>query len=184
MKKLDRYLSRAWAEGKLKQIAPFLPPSGRMLDIGSGRGTITGILRRRGYGVTPLDIRDRSIDSDLRPLLYDGEAIPFPDDSFDCALLLTVLHHTPDPVAVLREAARVAPQLIIIEDVFSNSLQKQLTFFTDSLFNCEFRGHPHSNRRDGEWRRVFEQLELTLAEEQSRRVLLFYRQQAYNVLRK
>ena len=178
-------LSVRWGAGKLSHIAPYLPTHGSIIDIGSGTGTTSRLLRERGFEVTSVDVKDRSIDPSLRPVLYDGTTLPFSDDSFDCALLLTVLHHTPDPETVLREAARVAKHIIIIEDVYTNSPQKYLTFFTDSLFNLEFRGHPHSNKRDSEWRELFSKLHLTLNPEHTneRRLLLFFRQRAYSLFR-
>ncbi len=183
MPSLGHRLSLAWARGKISHISHLLPDAGSILDIGSGRGVVTSILRERGFEVTPLDVRDRSMERELAPVVYDGRKIPFPDKAFDCALLLTVLHHTPDPDAVLREAARVARRIIIIEDVYTNTLQKYMTFFTDSLFNLEFRDHPHSNRTDAEWRRSFERLGLTLVAEDAveKRVLLLYRQVAYGL---
>ncbi|MFW6252958.1 MAG: hypothetical protein ACOC4F_03410 [bacterium] len=85
--------------------------------------------------------------------------------------------------AVLREAARVAKRIIVIEDVYTNAAQKHLTFFTDSVFHLEFRGHTHSNRTDTEWRKAFVDLGLKLevATVRERRVLLFYRQVAYGL---
>ncbi|TVQ21403.1 MAG: class I SAM-dependent methyltransferase [Spirochaetaceae bacterium] len=185
MHRFGSRLSLAWARGKIAHIEHLLPDRGSIIDIGSGRGVVTAVLRDRGYAATPLDVRDRSVEPALAPVLYDGGAIPFPDRTFDCALLLTVLHHTPEPDAVLREAARVARRLIVIEDVYTNAVQKHLTFFTDSLFNLEFRGHPHSNRTDAEWRKAFVDLglELEAATVRERRVLLFYRQVAYGLIR-
>lgn len=185
MPSLSHRLSLAWARGKISHIDHLLPDTGSILDIGSGRGVVTSVLRERGFAVTPLDVRNRSQEPALSPVVYDGTAIPFPDNAFDCALLLTVLHHTPDPDAVLREAVRVARRIIIIEDVYTNTLQKHTTFFTDSLFNLEFRGHPHSNRTDTEWRQTFERLGLTLAvaDVVERSVLLLYRQVAYGLTR-
>lgn len=177
-------MSRAWAQGKLTHIAPYLPESGTILDIGSGTGMVSAMLREQGYRVTSLDVRDRSINASLRPVLYDGDRVPFDNDSFDCALLLTVLHHTPDPEAVLREALRVSPRVIVIEDVYSNPVQKQLTYCTDSLFNLEFSGHPHSNRTDREWLRTFSDLDVRVVGQSGRPVLLFYRQVAYSVVRR
>lgn len=185
MPSLSHRLSLAWARGKVSHIDHLLPDAGSILDIGSGRGVVTSVLRERGFEVTPLDVRDRSTDPSLAPVVYAGRTIPFADDAFDCALLLTVLHHTPDPDAVLREASRVARRIIVIEDVHTNALQKHMTFFTDSLFNLEFRGHPHSNRTDAEWRQAFERLGLRLVADKvvEKRVLLFYRQVAYGLTR-
>ena len=47
---------------------------------------------------------------------FDGTTIPFPDRSFDTLVFVDVLHHTNDPVLLLREAARVARNTIVIKD--------------------------------------------------------------------
>jgi len=47
---------------------------------------------------------------------FDGTSIPFPDRSFDTLVFVDVLHHTNDPVLLLREAARVARNTIVIKD--------------------------------------------------------------------
>ncbi|MDZ7795293.1 MAG: class I SAM-dependent methyltransferase [Spirochaetia bacterium] len=175
----SRYLSRVWAQGKLNHIEGFLPEKSTILDIGSGKGAVSFALREKRYHVTSLDVKDKSLDPSLAPTLYDGIQIPFPDKHFDCGLLLTVLHHTPDPEAILKETSRVCRKIIIIEDVYSNCLQKYLTFFIDSLFNMEFFGHPHSNKTDAQWRSTFKHIGLSLEEARGRKLLLFFRQYAY-----
>jgi len=70
--------------------------------------------------------------------LYDGKKIPYDDDSFDVALLITVLHHTPHPEKILQEAQRVAKKIVLVEDVYSTVFHKYVTYFFDSLVNFEF----------------------------------------------
>jgi ubiquinone/menaquinone biosynthesis C-methylase UbiE len=43
-----------------------------------------------------------NICPDTKPVLYDGKKMPFKDNVFDAALLITVLHHTPDPESIVR----------------------------------------------------------------------------------
>ena len=115
-------------------------------------------------------------------MVYDGERLPFADKSFDACTIITVLHHTPDPDAILREAMRVTrKRIVIMEDIFRNPLQKQLTFFTDSLVNLEFEGHPHTNRSDAEWKETFERMGLKLVFREDFRTLVFFRQVVYVV---
>ena len=48
--------------------------------------------------------------------LFDGTRIPNDDRSFDVVMFVDVLHHTDDPVILLREAARTASKAIVIKD--------------------------------------------------------------------
>jgi SAM-dependent methyltransferase len=49
--------------------------------------------------------------------LFDGEHVPFASGTFDVTLLAYVLHHAPDPLALLREASRVSRRaVIVVED--------------------------------------------------------------------
>jgi SAM-dependent methyltransferase len=44
----------------------------------------------------------------LAPAVADGRRLPFPDGAFDLVVSNSLLHHLPDPMAVLNEIARVA----------------------------------------------------------------------------
>ena len=143
-------------------IFPYLEKGDKVLDIGCGLGRITKMIKDEGHIITPLDVRDLSIDDDISPLIYNGKKIPFADKSFDVSLIITVLHHTVSPEAILREARRVSKKIIIIEDIYKNSLQKYFTFLNDSVLNLEFFGHPHSNMNDLEWKKTFKKLNLKL----------------------
>lgn len=146
------------AQRKYDWLAPFLDPSDKLLEIGSGPGSTVDIFQEAGHTITPLDITDTSFKTALRPVLYDGERLPFDDNSFDVALLLTTLHHTSDPEKIIREAKRVAIRVIIIEDIYTSPLQRRLTKIADSITNLEFWGHPHSNHDDREWCDMFKAL--------------------------
>ena len=136
-------------------------------------------MQSHGLNVHPLDIKDISFFPDIKPQVYDGKKLPFEHRNFDVALLITMLHHTPDPKAILKEALRVAPKLIVMEDIFTNVIQKHLTFFTDSLVNLEFEGHPHTNLDDEGWRQLFTELKLDIVNVEYRRTLLFFKQVIY-----
>jgi len=146
-------------------VLPHLSSGEKVLDIGCGLGRVTKIIKDKGYKVTALDVRDLSIVDDICPVIYDGKKLPFADNSFDVSLIVTVLHHTPDPEAILKEAKRVSKKIIIVEDVYKNVFQKHFTFFNDSLLNFEFFGHPHSNKDDLGWKETFEELKLTLLDD-------------------
>ncbi len=65
-------------------------------------------------------------------VLCSGERLPFADSTFDVVLLLTVLHHTTDPVSIVREGARVAKRAVIVqEDMYLGRLVDLLVFAAD-----------------------------------------------------
>ncbi|MEM1151979.1 MAG: class I SAM-dependent methyltransferase [Pseudomonadota bacterium] len=150
------------ARRKVDWFSPFITADDRMIEIGSGPGSVQAVLSERGLSAYALDISDSSFDHRFQPTLYDGVRMPFEDGAFDTALLLTMLHHTPDPDVILREASRIARRLIVVEDVYRGPVQRYRTYGADSLINLEFFGHPHTNRDDGGWRETFEALGLSL----------------------
>jgi SAM-dependent methyltransferase len=87
----------------------------RALDVGCGPGALTSELVSRlgSAGVSAVDpsepfviaarARHPGVDIHQAP----AERLPFPDDTFDAALAQLVVHFMVDPVAGLREMARV-----------------------------------------------------------------------------
>jgi len=165
---------------KLHRIQPHLPGRMPILDLGTGNGGLCLQLIRQGHDVQPLDIRNISLFPEVNPMIYDGQHIPFADRKFHTTLLITMLHHTPDPNKVLAEALRVTShRLVVMEDIYRNPVQKHLTLFMDSLVNLEFRGHPHTNRDDNQWKQTFHQMGLKVVAEDEFRTLIFFRQKIY-----
>ncbi len=96
-------------------------PAGRLLDWGCGYGQMTYLLQRRGFNVTPFDIRrsdlvlpDIPLCRDLPLVLTDEKLrLPFDDGSFDSVLSCGVLEHVDahagprSEVQSLREIARI-----------------------------------------------------------------------------
>lgn len=180
-------LLAAWrwdARQKFERIRPTLVAGATILDIGSGYGTVTEVLRDNDFSVIAVDVDDQSVRPELKPLIYDGETLPFPSESFSYSLLLTVLHHTSQPEVVLAEAARVGEKVLVIEDVYSNKLQQYLTYFTDSLLNFEFKSHPHSNKSRNGWKQTCKRLGLEFELIRSDRFLLFFRQETYLITKR
>ena len=87
----------------------------RVLDVGCGPGALTALLVDRVgvERVTAIDpsasfvaaVAERISGLDVRQAV--AEDLPFPDDGFDAALAQLVVHVLSDPVAGLREMARV-----------------------------------------------------------------------------
>ena len=143
------------------QIVPFLKPKDKIIDLGAGTGIYTHLLKGKGFNVQPVDIKDYSYYSDIGVCLYDGEHLPFKKNEFDVCLLRSVLHHTPDPEVVLKEAVRVSKKLIIHENVIINIFQRYYTYLIDCIMNKQLIA-AHTNKTDKEWRLLFKKLKLDL----------------------
>ncbi len=86
-----------------------------VLDVGCGPGALTAHLSSVTHAghITAVDpsppfveaVRQRCPEADVH--LAAAEVLPFPDDVFDVALAELVVHFMSDPVAGLREMARV-----------------------------------------------------------------------------
>ncbi|MEO1435731.1 MAG: class I SAM-dependent methyltransferase [Bacteroidota bacterium] len=182
-----RYISQwgpKWIKYKVDSFANLLRPGDQVLDIGAGGALISKELMNRGYAVTPLDLENLSYLPEITPVIYDGATMPFDDKSHDVALLLTVLHHTKQPEAILLETKRVAKRIILIEDIYKNVFQKYLTFLVDGIVNWGYSPCPHTNKDDKGWKTTFEQYNLELVSVSYIRVLFFFRQAVYELTSK
>lgn len=96
-----------------------LPEQARVLEVGSGPGTLWLDNARRipaGWEVTLSDLSPGMLDEARRNLhdigrpfdyaVVDAQAIPFPDGSFDASIANHMLYHAPDPRLTLAEVRR------------------------------------------------------------------------------
>ena len=97
-----------------------------LLDVGTATGRGLRDFKRAlpdllVCGVEPVDalIRKGVQDgntSDISIICGSGDALPFPDRSFDVVCEFATLHHVPDPNVVVNEMMRVASKAVIICD--------------------------------------------------------------------
>ena len=109
-------------------LAGAIPGRGTVLDLGCGDGQVAySLMRLRpDLKVEGVDIVPRA--KTLVPVRqYDGVTLPYEDKSFDYVTIVDVLHHTTDPVPVLREACRVARQGVVIKDHLREGFMAQTT---------------------------------------------------------
>lgn len=177
-KKLNEILLTPNVDNTAKYIQSFVKPGDKILDLGSGTGVYTKIFRRKGHRVTPVDIKNRSKYKDIVISVYDGKHLPFNANKFDVCFLLAVLHHTPDPEVVLKEAIRVSNKLVIYEDAVTNIFQRYFTYIVDGYFNQELIA-PHTNKTDAQWRVLFKKLGLKLIKTKYEKTWLFLQNPIY-----
>ncbi len=86
-------------------------PGPRLADIGGGTGNYA--LALRGEGWEPVVV-DRSAEmlalaaaKGLETVRADAQRLPFEDESFDAATMISMLHHVEDRDAALAEARRI-----------------------------------------------------------------------------
>lgn len=167
------------ASKKAKLILPLIKPNFNILEIGSGNCGLAHLLQKEGNKVTATDIVNCSFFNDIKPVVFNGSKLPFESNSFDYVLIITVLHHTTKQLELLKEAKRLGRQVIIMEDVFTHKLGERILYFTDSLVNLEFKGHPHTNRTHSEWQRLFTELGFKIETTIELRTLKYFRQVVY-----
>lgn len=154
-----------------RRLRPYVPAGSTLLDLGAGTGHTGALLARQGWTVTLADVpphpgafgqrliahpcaRTLARRGGLTRVLVQGP-LPFPDGQFGVTLLAFVLHHCPDPLAVLREAARVSGRVIVIEDLEDGGRRPgRAGQWLDALLNLE-AGHPHAHRSQGDWHALF-----------------------------
>lgn len=114
----------------LPELLAMVPESSTLVEIGVGTGGLLARLATRAESVIGVDHSSAMLDEarlrlaeagisniDLR--LGEMTHLPMPDSSVDCLLFNMVLHHAPDPSAVLQETARVLQPggLLIVADL-------------------------------------------------------------------
>lgn len=112
----DRFMGR-YSSLLSPQMADLagVDPGQRVIDVGCGPGALAAELVERvgAANVAAVDPSEPFVEAakarhagvDVR--LASAEHVPFPDDSFDIAIAQLVVHFMTDPVAGLREMARV-----------------------------------------------------------------------------
>ena len=148
-----------------RELSALLPANGQVLDVGCGDGLLAALMQKDKPNViiTGIDVLVRD-HTHIPVVKFDGTTIPFPDRSFDTVVFVDVLHHTNDPVLLLREAARVARNTIVIKDHTLDGFAAGATLrFMDRIGNRRYNvALPYNYWPKQEWLNAFEALGLTL----------------------
>lgn len=119
---LDAVMERR-ARRLMRQVGPWLPDAGPLLDLGSGTGHLSALLERElGLEVVGADVSDMHVVG-RPPVVIDDGVLPFESRTFSAALLFFVLAYPNEPAAVLAEAARVSRgPIIVVQTLYSGRL--------------------------------------------------------------
>jgi SAM-dependent methyltransferase len=147
-----------------EKLAAMLAPGSRLLDIGCGDGQVAALLREAVPGLKVEGVEVHPRDACAIPCRYfDGFHLPFPDRSFDCCLLVDVVHHMENPLPLLRDACRVSRKFLLIKDhLAENALDHWTLRLMDWVGN---RPHgvtlPYAYLSAAQWQALYQQLDLS-----------------------
>ncbi len=157
--KFVEWYSTQKAKSVFNRVKPYIKGK-NLLDVGFGAGTVAKLMVNSGYKVEGIDVADLSIYKDLKATLYDGNKMPFKNNSFDTAVIVHVLHHCKEPLEVLKEAKRCAKRVVFIEDTYRNEFEKKIVSFNDNIGNWEFYQHPYL--KDTVWKSTIKKMGMKL----------------------
>ena len=144
-------------------LAELLPRNATVLDVGCGDGALAGLIRQRRP-----DVSLRGIDVLVRPQTaipvekFDGRTMPAADGSYDVVMFVDVLHHTTDPMVLLREARRVARHAVLLKDHTCDGwLARPTLRFMDGVGNARHGVElPYNYWPRRQWEKAFGELDL------------------------
>lgn len=163
----SKYISLRRTEVLAHHVSSLIPRAAGVLDVGCGDGEMASILMKQRSDITlqGLDVLVRP-HTRISVQCYDGRTIPFPNASFDVVMLMDVLHHSDDPMILLREAARVMRKVLIIKDHLCESAWDNLTLrFMDTIGNARYGvALPYAYWPKRKWFEAFKILGATICE--------------------
>ena len=159
-------------DDELDMLADLVPIAGRdIIELGCGAAKLARSLLERhpDSKVTGLEVDERqhaknlaSPQSGLQFIAAGAQAVPFPDSSFDVALMLKSLHHVPMPLLAqaLGEVARVlrpCGYLYVSEPVYGGPLNEVIRLFNDEgIVRAAAQAAVDAALKTGVWERVAE----------------------------
>ncbi len=142
----------------------FIEEGTKILDLGCGSGIVgkafQSFFKADLLGV---DIKDRRI-YDIPFRAIDGKTLPFDNKSFDIVLISYVLHHSEDPLGLLREAKRVSKKRIIIFEDLPDGLVSGFFCRLHGISFDKLFGNPSKTSFHSEegWKKIFREAGLEL----------------------
>ena len=156
----DRFSSRHVLARHIELIARMGRLDGRsVVDIGCGDGFCTIRFwdrahpsRMAGVDPTPNAIKVANRNRGDRPIefrLLSDKRVPFDDTSFDVAIVQGAIHHAEDPQLTIRDALRVAREIVILEPNGLNPALKVLE--TVSPYHRQHNERSYTRRQLRRW---------------------------------
>lgn len=149
-----------------EKLSPYLKNEDNVLDFGSSCGRLANEISKElpSISFTGVDINVQP-ETFIPIKKYNGKKLPFPSNSFDCVMIIDVLHHDKNPEAILREAKRVSKKSILIKDhYFNNKIDFLLLKYSDYFGNKPYGVRlPYNFLKISEWNRIINKLNLKIS---------------------
>jgi ubiquinone/menaquinone biosynthesis C-methylase UbiE len=143
------------ADAQARVVASFIGPvrDRPVLDVGTGTGRAALLLAHSGATVTAVDAsremlaiaRQRAAEQGaaIHFAVGDVHALDFPDASFDAAVSLRVIMHTPEWQRSVGELCRVAARLVIVDYPSARSFAAIESMFRRLMHTIGLRTEPY-----------------------------------------
>jgi ubiquinone/menaquinone biosynthesis C-methylase UbiE len=162
---LDEYVlfpaRRNYLQGRL---CPLLTEGDRILDLGAFDGRLAARLGEKvSAEFIGCDVHVAEKTS-IPIVRYCGGRLPFEDHTFDCVMIIDVLHHDLNPESVLTEACRVSRKRVLIKDHFYNTrLDRFGLQVMDYIGNAPYGIRlPYNYLKLAEWEALLKRLNLRI----------------------
>jgi len=148
-----------------RHLESLIPEGSKVLDVGCGDGMLAGLIKelRPDIEIQGIDIMVRE-KTQIPVKKFDGSVIPFENQSFDVVMFVDVLHHTENPMVLLKEAVRVTRNFVVIKDHTDEGFLSNATLrFMDWVGN---KPHgvvlPYNYWREIQWKQAFQNLQMEI----------------------
>lgn len=160
----------------VKYLSPYLRNSKKVLDLGASEGRLANELSKKLPNIDFVGVDTHVQPKTFIPIKrYNGKKNPFPDNSFDCVMVIDVLHHDKNPTRILGEARRVSKKYILIKDHYwNNSLDFFLLKCADYSSNKPYGVTlPYNFLRITDWESMIKETNLKIIKSQKFRYNIF-----------
>lgn len=117
---LDRIAMRE----KILEVIP--QKNKQILEIGTGKGTLTKVLAQNGFSITSVDICaaqqkeaqqtiiENGLQHKVQFIIANAEQLPFKDNALTTVVCAYTFHHLPAPFKAIKEMLRVCSKTLIL----------------------------------------------------------------------
>lgn len=163
--------------GKISALVPSIQSSDRVLDIGSGYGSVSAHFLKYGCHVSAIEVNDDAIEHlkkiGITPINLDISQGIHLEKKFDIILLLDILEHLFDPVSVLSSCQELIENdgyVLVTIPLYFDLLDRVKILFTGSIISIDnycygpelynaFRSFNYDHIRFFRPREIFEMVE-------------------------